>query len=1068
MIWGTDRPVTFALLMGAIAAATSYLLVCADWILGWRIPAPKLASGFDLSAFAGVPWSVQATLVALVYPLVLSFIALTLQRKAHSTVSLRVYILDSAVVPAGASSIGLLIALGVEYFITPYKTDELMVSLMAPLLAASGIWLLFNVLLTGFFLGRTLRFVQEEDQKHAFSRVAVDVALHAELVSAVKKHVYLNAPQSAWGLPAFNVEGTHPQVLTFQLRKGRTQVKRTLRGGVVLHDVHLRLLRLVVKSWSRRAVRKAQATPQWKKPTLIFRAQIGAGALGEVVLCTVDEGPALNRLERFLVRTSFIYGPAASLSLSTKKMLDELVGGVEAATEQHRFGAAHEELKEVFRLHKTLLLAGVSHVQAIGRNAATIGRSPSSWGNSSFNQEWLEPYREGAQIAVNCLEDDERLFRTLSNITAGIASQVGSRPEQLLIDAQLVSTNLAYQLSAWWTRKADASLTPGATSFSGVLPTKEHKVYERAIVGFIGGWGQFRVRLDVAESNGDAEAWYCHTGRAIAYAAHIDNTVRLLFAAVSRGDETASVWLVDCFLKWWGNREFELVCPQLLEDFRLRDVSLHLAQMDWASAQQDMWDGAESITLDFAVAALNLAIRKYWESVRLYVILVLIQTAGAVPSAQSRELRLASALIQGSPLHAGGSVKVWRLDSVDDVLRAALGTLYGVNTPLVRIDAIAESLDRGAGDIVVPGWLYRWSGSANHFESLKRPLEILLVALAGARGSGVRQSKQLIENWWRDLNKLQEVKSYCNNLREHLGSQDFDSAEAAVQAVQVHLNKSFPIPSGRSTVAEAFGTLQRVATHERHISLKALQLDLAKIHKMARSLGSSAFVVAKYSPPVREVLYASLPSAPHHQYQFDDHREHYLRGLDSNHDRGLVPLLGAELRRISLSMGFEALVRELGLTPVSAPAEDASDDISSDDKRAFIAAVASQCSALAATGETPVIVAGNSPSGQLLSAHEWGPEEWRCHPPSGVAIVPSHLDDGLHTLSRVNGVAAYSLETPDEGCFVVPGRLLRSLTVSGTSPESALSIEWRELNEEQLRFTLTWRASFIGGRQRGM
>lgn len=68
-----------------------------------------MAGDFDVGAFTGVPWTVQATLVALVYPIVLSFIALMLQRKAHSSVALRVYVLDSAVVPAGASSVGLLV-----------------------------------------------------------------------------------------------------------------------------------------------------------------------------------------------------------------------------------------------------------------------------------------------------------------------------------------------------------------------------------------------------------------------------------------------------------------------------------------------------------------------------------------------------------------------------------------------------------------------------------------------------------------------------------------------------------------------------------------------------------------------------------------------------------------------------------------------------------------------------------------------------------------------------------------------------------------------------------------------
>jgi hypothetical protein len=138
------------------------------------VAAPVLKQDFDVAAYAGVPWSVQATLVALVYPIVLSFIALMLQRKAHSTVALRVYVLDSAVVPAGASSIGLLVALGVQYFAAPYSTHPLLTKYMAPLLAMNGAWLLINVMLTGFFLSRSIHFIQDEEQRHAFTRVAVE------------------------------------------------------------------------------------------------------------------------------------------------------------------------------------------------------------------------------------------------------------------------------------------------------------------------------------------------------------------------------------------------------------------------------------------------------------------------------------------------------------------------------------------------------------------------------------------------------------------------------------------------------------------------------------------------------------------------------------------------------------------------------------------------------------------------------------------------------------------------------------------------------------------------------
>ena len=119
----------------------------------------------------------QATLAALVYPIVLSFIALMLQRKVHSTVALRVYILDSAIVPAGASSVALLVAMGFQYFAAPYSTSEFLAKHMALLLVMNGTWLLVNLLLTGFFLSRTIRFIQEEEQGHAYTRAAVDIRL---------------------------------------------------------------------------------------------------------------------------------------------------------------------------------------------------------------------------------------------------------------------------------------------------------------------------------------------------------------------------------------------------------------------------------------------------------------------------------------------------------------------------------------------------------------------------------------------------------------------------------------------------------------------------------------------------------------------------------------------------------------------------------------------------------------------------------------------------------------------------------------------------------------------------
>lgn len=583
LMWGTDHPVVFAASIGLLAAGSAYLLAIQKWTAPWGLPAPVIKADFDIAAFAGVPWSVQSTLVALVYPIVLSFITLMLQRKAHSAVSLRVYILDSAVVPAGASSVGLLLVMGAQYFGTPYSSPCFLAKFMAPLLAMNGAWLLVNVVLTGFFLSRTVRFIQEDEQRHAFTRVAVDVALRAELIAAVKQHIFVNAPQVDWGYPDIETEeGTVPRVYTFSVSEGQPAVKRNIKGSLVLYDVDLRLLQLVVALWTRRAARFS-ASRTGKNPTLTFPAKVGDEPSGAIVLCSIEDGPPLYWYERLLVRMAFHYRPVrvGTLSLSTRKMLEEIGGEVESAAEQQRFGAAEERLLDVLRLHRTLLLAGAADAEGIEGNAATIGVSPYAWGNSSFDLEWLKPYRDVGRIAVNSLEDDPRLFRSLAVVPVGIASRLPPRPEKLLFNAQLVGTNLAYQLANWWTRKADTSLPPSATTFSGTLPAPLSKVYEQAIVTFIGSWGHFRVDVPKTFKGGDIAAWQAFSGRALVYANHIENSAQLFLKAVSRGDETGSVWLLENLLKWWGNREHELRCADIEDDFRVRHVTMTLASKDW-------------------------------------------------------------------------------------------------------------------------------------------------------------------------------------------------------------------------------------------------------------------------------------------------------------------------------------------------------------------------------------------------------------------------------------------------------------------------------------------------------
>ncbi|EEA03498.1 hypothetical protein BH160DRAFT_1179 [Burkholderia sp. H160] len=1042
-----------------IAAAIAYIADNQKFVKFLHIPAPALKSDFDFAAYTGVPWAVQATLVALVYPIVLSFIALMLQRRAHSTAALRAYVLDSAVVPAGASSVGLLVFMGGEYFASPYAAVKDMAVLMAPLLVMNGTWLLINVLLTGFFLSRTIRFIQEEEQQHVFSRVAVDVALRAELTSAVKQHVFANAAQSEWDFPGFSRGNERePQVVMYSLESAKAAVTCDLRASRTLKDVHLHLLCIVARRWSQRAAAMADAGKR-KAPRLVFRPRIGEAYSGEVALCSVEDGPSLTFLEQALVRSAFWFRSSrqAALSLSTRKMLEEIGGEVETLAEGGRFNAAQERLRDMLRLHETLLLACAADAEGLTGNAATIGTSPYSWGDDTFELNWLYSYRDIGRVAVANLEEDPRLFRALAVVPASISAALPSRPAKLLIDAQLVGMNLMYQLANWWTHKAEATLVPG-TPFSGTLPAPLGKVYENAVVSFIGSWGYITVDVPDSDEGNDVEVWQALQSRASVYARHIQNSALLFLNAVARRDDIGSTWFLENFLKWWGNRSYDLDCADVEYDYRVNDVTLRLAEKSWVEASEFLWDGGEPISIDFANKALNLALRKCWESFRLYMILLLIENAGATPSADNRELKHAAALISGSAQRPGGNVDAWQIESVDGVLNRLLSELFGVETDVARINGFAESLRWESEKPEVSGWIYSSSAAPADLESMTRAHAILLVALAERRRPSPDTSKALIERWWKDIDKLDSVASFLVNLRKEVLSPAFDAIGPVVTILQSHLNKDHSFRVGRLAVAKEAKNLAKVSRHERRITLRALPVATDAIARLTKGVELLVFDPSKLPGPVRALRYDAKLKAPKLSRSFVSEKRRYQAGFEKGADEGFVKFVANHVRGYLVFRAFNALLDRIDAQPVNRPDLRTDFQASSEAMLEFINAVAQKCASLRAGGLTPVVLVGRSAAGVYLRPHRWGTQPWQCPLPAEITVLSGNAAGGF---AHVNGTPVYEFDTPNGDCYVLSDVLLHTLTAVGADAPSALSVDWNQLNEEQLQFTVCFAGEFV-------
>jgi hypothetical protein len=144
----------------------------------------------DLPGFFGTAWSVQATVVAPVYPLVVSFATLLLQRRATAKVALTASLLETGVKPAGASSFALLVLITLQYLALPWMSNGQVQALMV----ANVVWLAMNLLLTGWFLARLAKYLQDERRVRTLVRLTQCVTLPRE-VRTYAMGLFLQNPQ---------------------------------------------------------------------------------------------------------------------------------------------------------------------------------------------------------------------------------------------------------------------------------------------------------------------------------------------------------------------------------------------------------------------------------------------------------------------------------------------------------------------------------------------------------------------------------------------------------------------------------------------------------------------------------------------------------------------------------------------------------------------------------------------------------------------------------------------------------------------------------------------------------
>lgn len=976
----------------------------------------------ELLTYFGTAWSVQATVVALVYPLVVSFVTLLLQRRATAKVALTAYLLETGVKPSGASSFALLVLMTLQYMVLSWMSIQQVQALMV----ANLVWLAVNLFLTGWFLARTAQYLQDERRVQTLLWLTQCITLPREVRSYAMGLLLQNAQKQGW-IPATDLSdgSSRPKVLLFPMGEGRPVMQLHFSTPKELRDVHFRLLGWAIGRWMLTHRVVGGGHPLLELPCT------PDNPANKHVLCRVRDAESPGTFARAAIRASYWFArpTVSAMPFTSVEVMQEL--GQEAASqvELRREPGFRQALDDLVEVHTGLLRAARFRSSDASLDSVCMLQDPYGWGSRAMGREWMEPYRTIAKAAVAGLEDDDRFFLRAAALSARLTYQTGEQPQGVLVDLMLSSTLLMYHLGLWWSRRVGTEPAPEAHG-PRLLSIPLRNVYRDAVQGWVGSWENIDVRVDKDANLRDVELWRAHVTRVKVYAVHIDETARLLLAAVARGDAEVARRLEDSLVKWWGARQHEFGADRGAPQPGWSLLTLAFADLSWEQARSQIPDLPEGAQAEEAGARLlAVVLKRYWTDVCMVTALVLLAHAAGIERAEaSLCIEIVGALMGGRGYDEGGTADVERYQDAGTAVVRFTRAQFADRAYSQRLDKIVQRFRSDTREPMTSGRMYSFSG-AEDVDTLTRGQAMYLTALVAGRHDDLRAFTRFVEAWHEDLSRLDSISRHFNALATEIRQDDFKKHSVTLEKLRGALERTDTVADAVARAAAACEEAAKTAAKVHETTVNDAPLDAARLVELAQRVHSRVFsndeqtefpiAVTTDFVETDEVLEAArqgftgvskLPFTSPQLEALDDHLVHWFSQYTARH---------------VFAVALARLQRKLGIEPVR---DDHAD--------AFYADLEARIATVVAEGWTPAILVASGRRADYLSPYRL-PEDGDV--PLGMVIRPPERPErGLH--ATVNGVEVYAVPMSSSRYLVLPKEWLKTLRYQQRQEATGLSV----------------------------
>ena len=801
------------------ATVWDYQAFCAPVTGSPPLPLPRLEQYFFTL------WTVQATIAAMIYPIVIGFVALLLQRRHSAKVSLQIYLHDSAAILPGLSALFLVFAMGVQYFFIAMAGKQVLTNW----LIFDGIWFLVNVVGVIWFLARTFDYLRPEKRANIQRAYAINHVLPAEMRRNLEFYLFLGAIDYGWlPGPSYGEEesNSNTAILIDPLLggdMGEVQVTEQKKDKWFIRDVRFQPLFWAVQRWQQREEKLALSekgqpdTFAGQNRPRIFVLPFAPGTQFEAKygLCRTDGGKGLHWWERWLVRRSFVLSPKEEKTayLSISDILNGPITEAQVAIEAGEEVSFREALDELVALHAVLIMAGDIVTDSGQRNNYANLMDSNRAFLSEMHELWEREYHRLLNAVVGRLTVNDTYFDYMVHVPGRLVGMLKAvRPITIPCHFVRLSRYLHYRLNRWWSRTGEGQgLLDHGPCEPVTLKPPALALYDSAIRTYIGAWESLKNDC-FPPTRDETLNWEEYGEISELYTGHLDSTLYMLFDSLSLGNKDGAEWLCDSLIKWWDTIHFRFDNPR----YYIRDASkltLELSQKPWEEAKNVINLSVLDVNEDNAPKALWAAcIHNYWIDLCCVSLYAIIQLGKACKSERSLPTQLAGNLGKGKALRAGGDAigQHWPIQTLEDLLIAIIRQYYfdgGYHRGYrARLNEVVEGIYNQSKPAMVPGRVYSRRG-AQDLDALSDGQLILLCLLikegwtpsarfmetiqkwGSVYDDGLREFKKQLEQWKTRLNdaEFREYEHLFSCIQEKFGA--VENLEVAAAVLNVGFDK---------------------------------------------------------------------------------------------------------------------------------------------------------------------------------------------------------------------------------------------------------------------------------------